>query len=161
MEYPCEQRIGPSASLVDAISDLSEMHEGAITALVNIANSTPKIDPGIPSILVLLEVDRLGLYGERVHRFYSDFCKGSDLAAHTALRATQTGMVKEDILHHAIDNQGEGIDLCVLFTQVKSKTMQVGSRFAQGHESLSAFPAQSNPASSQSPTHRRSGKAQA
>lgn len=74
--------------------------------------------------MVILLLDTLEIYNERIYMLWSDVC-GRDMGKMIAvLRAYQLGQlagVNAVALNHAIDNRGDGIDLAAVVEAVRSR----------------------------------------
>lgn len=69
----------------------------------------------------LLNLDSMGVYGQRITRLYNDVCGRNVEKTVGVLLAAATGMISEDALNHAIDNNGKGINVDQLVTQIRQK----------------------------------------
>ena len=70
----------------------------------------------------LLSLDSLGIYGSRIWQLYKDVCKEDIATTIAVLRAThQLGIISKDVLNHAIDHRGQGLDLNDTILKVKER----------------------------------------
>lgn len=85
---------------------------GVLSVLLAITSTGAHIDPdaAMGSMNGILLLDALKIYGSRIWQLYNDVCD-SDLTHMLAcLRAVQMGLISADVLNHAIENRGEGIE---------------------------------------------------
>lgn len=111
----------------DVVMKLSDGNPGALSVCMQILFEGAEIDPdGFGGGLgALLGLDSLGIYSSRIWMLYKDVC-GQDLPTTLAmLRGWQLGIISADVLSHAIDNRGNGLDVANVYAQV--------------HEQLPAF----------------------
>jgi hypothetical protein len=113
---------------------MAEGNPGAITVCLKMMREGRAIDPdsfagGFTGVLAM---DTYGIYGSRIWMLYKDVC-GENLEATLAvLRACQLGLLRESVMHHAIDNYGEGVDVPSLLAEVKGQLGLFGVKEAQG-----------------------------
>lgn len=106
---------------MSACVKMSDGNPGAITVMALMLKEGGAIDPddffgGLGAVLAL---DTHGIYGSRIWKLYKDVC-GQDLRVTLAiLRSVQLGFLDEGELNHAIDNNGEGLDIPALVTKVE------------------------------------------
>ncbi len=121
-----KERIKLEMTIQELIFAMSGGNPGAITVCLGLLENGEKIDPdafpgGLSSILAL---DTLGIYDSRIWMLYKDVC-GEHLGKMIAvLRAHQLGQlagVTVDVLNHAIDNRGDGIDIDEVVTAVTNR----------------------------------------
>ena len=123
-----KERIEMTDTVVDVIIKLVEGNPGAVKVCTEMIKCGESIDPdsvwgGIGN---LLSLDTHRIYGSRIWMLYKDVC-GEDLTNTVGiLRALQLGFLKEDVLQHAIDNYGEGIDVDLLISKVKALLPRFG-----------------------------------
>ena len=111
----------------DVVMKLSEGNPGALSVCMQVLLEGTEIDPdGFGGGLgALLGLDTLGIYEPRIWMLYKDVCR-QDLPTMLAmLRGWQLGIINADVLNHAIDNYGQGLDIL--------------SAYAKVHEQLPAF----------------------
>ena len=131
MDY-AKQRITLGMSIKDIVFALVEGNPGAIITCHELMQYGNMIDPDAAlggGFSSLLDLDVLGIYGERVYYLFSDVC-GRDVEKVLALlRAYQLGQlagVDEAALNHAIDNRGSGLDPEAALQAVKEKLPSFG-----------------------------------
>lgn len=118
-----KSRIELTDTTQSAIVKMAEGNPGALSALVDIVNTTPHVDPDnlFGGIGVIMSLDTLRIYGPRIWMLYKDVCKQNANRAIGLLRANQLGLLHDIDLHDAIDNNGVGIDQDELLKQVCEK----------------------------------------
>ena len=113
-------------SPVDIIVTLCDGNPGAITACLEILKHTEEVDPynvggGIMSLLWL---DTFKLYGPRIYMLWNDVCNRDVGAMLAVMRAYQLGQlegVTMEVINHAIENRGAGIDVDKVIAAVQVK----------------------------------------
>ena len=114
-------RIEGTDTMQSAIMKMSGGNPGAMTVCMDIHERAADIDPdaAMGALATLLSLDSHGVYEHRIWMLYKDVC-GEDLPTMMAInRACQLGIISNDVLDHAIDNRGDGIDVSDLVRQVK------------------------------------------
>lgn len=111
---------------MEAIMKLVEGNPGAITVCIRLIKEVGDIDPdslfgGLGPILAL---DTEKIYGCRIWMLYKDVCKENLIKMIAVLRSVQLGFITPNILHHAIDNYGEGIDIDNILIKVQDRLPQ-------------------------------------
>lgn len=120
----------------DVIVKMSEGNPGAMTVCMGLLREGGGIDPdGVTGGLgLVLHLDSLGLYGSHIWMLYKDVC-GHDLTKMCAiLRGWQLGQLREDVIHHAIENRGEGIDCDDVLAKVQDRLPAFGQLKKGGDE---------------------------
>ena len=72
-------------------------------------------------VLPVLSLDTLGFYGSRIWMLYKDVCAENLSRMLAVLRANQLGFLTDEQLHHAVDNDGAGINVPALCARVVAK----------------------------------------
>ena len=110
-------------SLIDVATKMGEGNPGALTVICQIINNGARIDPdsALGGLGAVLSLDTHGIYGSRIWMLYKDVCGGNLPLMLAALRAVQLGYVPENVLNHAIDNRGAGLDLGEIKTRVAER----------------------------------------
>ena len=120
-------RVMLSDSIMDVCLKLSEGSPGAITVLGETLKQAAFIDPDAAMpLLHVLDFDTLGIYGSRIWMLYKDVCKQDMVSMLAVLRAWQLGILHETVVHHAIDNMGEGINVPDIVDKVKAELPNFG-----------------------------------
>ncbi len=118
-----KERIKLEDSMEDAIWKMSKGNPGAMTVCLNLLKEGASIDPenAFAGLGLIMFMDSFGIHEHRIWMLYKDVC-GECLPTTVAmLRACQLGIIQEGILHRAIDNYGEGLDIPQVIEQVKKK----------------------------------------
>lgn len=129
-----KERLNLQDCVPDILMKMAEGNPGAITVCLKMMREGRAIDPdsfagGFTGVLAM---DTYGIYGSRIWMLYKDVC-GENLEATLAvLRACQLGLLRESVMHHAIDNYGEGVDVPSLLAEVKGQLGLFGVKEAQG-----------------------------
>lgn len=118
-----KERITLEMNLMQAVVALAEGNPGAVSAIMELANSAEHIDPdnAFGALGPLLSLDTHGIYGSRIWMLYSDVCKKNVRDAHAVLRAIQLGQISKFDVDRAIDNYGDGIDLEKIMAGVQAQ----------------------------------------
>jgi len=118
-----DERIKKTDTSIAATIKLAEGNPGAMTVCVRIINEGAIIDPDnfLGGIGILLSLDTFKIYGIRIWMLYKDVCRENLPMTIAVLRGCQMGMLKHDVLNHAIDNRGDGIDVEQVYNQVKER----------------------------------------
>lgn len=121
-------RFVPGESTVDYIRALADDSPGPIRVLVQVLARGSDIDPdaALGSVASLFELDQLGIYGERIWMLYKDVCGGDLVLMLGLLRGVQLGIIPREVLDHAIDNRGEGINADEILTKVRGELSRFG-----------------------------------
>lgn len=117
-----EQRIKLDMTAEEAIVAMSEGHAGATRVLIEICCFGAQIDPAsaLGSLGSILKLDALGIYGPRIWALYALVCQEDLMKLVAVLRAHQLGLcVTRDDFDHAINNDGQGIDIDAVVAAVK------------------------------------------
>ena len=115
-------KIGLDDSMQTALMKMSGGNPGALSIVMQMMEKSPEIDPqsammgGLAPVLML---DTFGIYEDRIWMLAKDVCKHDVVKMLACLRAVQLGHISEDVLNHAIDHYGEGIDLELILSRVK------------------------------------------
>ena len=118
-----EQRIQLSDTAQSATMKMCEGNPGAMTFIIEGFKESEGIDPdGLGNIGFVLNADRCGIYGTDLYILWSDLC-GMDIVLSIALlRATQLGIISDDLLADACsrqDRSGKGmIDVQEVYQKV-------------------------------------------
>jgi len=101
-----KQRIELTDSMMDVTIKMCEGNPGAMTFIMEGMKESSNIDPdGFPEIGFILNADRCGIYGTDLYVLWSDLC-GRDMTLSIALlRATQLGIVSDELLADACSRQ--------------------------------------------------------
>lgn len=110
----------------DMFEAVSEGNLGAVAACTELLEHGEQIDPdatlGGFSFLFLL--DTLNIRGVRLCKLWDHVCDRDVVKMMSVLRAYNLGRlagIDEKTLQHAIDNQGEGIDLDIVMMAVQAR----------------------------------------
>ena len=118
-----DERIGLGDTPQSACIKLGEGNPRGLRVCVDLLAHGAEIDPdsAVGGLGNLLSLDTHKIYADRIWMLYKDVC-GENLA-HMAgvLRAVQLGILKESVLHHAIDHYGDGIDVNALLSAVAER----------------------------------------
>lgn len=98
-------RITLEMSAQDTLVAMAEGSPGAISVMIKMIESAPRIDPdnvlgGMGPVLFL---DTLGIYGSRIWMLHKDVCGESVEDTLAVLRAVQMGLARQIDLDPAID----------------------------------------------------------
>ena len=116
-----EERIVLTDNIKGAAIKLSEGNIGAASVLVRLVQKSEEVEPDatMGPLTNLFILDSFGIYGSRIWQLYMDVCKEDIATTIAVLRACQLGIISEDVLNHAIDNRGQGLDLNDTILKVK------------------------------------------
>lgn len=119
-------RIREDMSPSKMIIALSDGDPEAIVICTEILQKGKKVDPYdfLAGLSNLLDLDTLNIYGLRICLFWDSVCNKDAAKLIAVLRAYQLGQlagVTKETINHAINNQGEGIDLEEVCKQVTKK----------------------------------------
>lgn len=117
-----QTRIELTDTFMDVITKLSEGNPGALTVCAQIMRFAEVIDPdnALGGLGVCLSLDTHGIYGHRIWQLYKDVCHEDLTKTLAVLRSCHLGILPVSDLHHAIDNNGDGIDVYVLCSEVQA-----------------------------------------
>ena len=117
------QRIEMTDTIITAIVKLAEGNPGAVTAMAEMAKASPIADPDAWSLELtpLFSLDTLGIYGSKIWMLFKDVCKEDAVKALALLRAVQLGLLREDVLHAAIESYGTGVDCDAILASVQGR----------------------------------------
>lgn len=96
-------KIGLKDSFEDVFIKMCEGNPGALTVCLDISKYAAEIDPDanskeMPSIMPILSLDTLGLYGPSIWLLYKDVCKQNLAHMLAVLRGWQLGYLsKQDV----------------------------------------------------------------
>lgn len=123
-----QERIKLTDTLLDATVKLGEGNPGAISVIMQLIKNGSIIDPdaAFGEIANLLSLDSLGIYGPRIWMLYKDVCDQNLVNTIAVLRAVQLGKLSENVMNHAIDNYGEGIDTKSILKIVQNELPKFG-----------------------------------
>ena len=116
-------RIQLNDSVISACMKMSGGNPGALTVVAQMIKSGGDIDPDgfMGGFGAILSLDTHRIYESRIWMLFKDVC-GQDLRVMIAiLRAVQLGFLRESLLHTAIDNYGQGIDVAALVVEVEER----------------------------------------
>ena len=112
---------------------ISQLSEGVTSAFILMLRSTiegAQVDPdsAFGEFTPLFLLDQYGIYGEDAVTMYETVC-GSDIEDFIAvLRAVQLGLLSRTVLHHALNNNGEGVCIEDVRGAVRKRLPHFGSR---------------------------------
>jgi len=122
-----------SMTTQDVVLTLVEGNPGALRVCLEIlADNTTDLDNSLGGFGVLLSLDTLHIYGSRIWMLYKDVCKQNISNVLAVLRGWQLGHLTRDVLNHAIDNMGDGIDLNAVMTEVQKELPNFNTRGNEG-----------------------------
>lgn len=124
-----DTRIELHDTIQDMVIKMSEGNPGALRVCMDVIQKGKLIDSdsALGGLGVLLQLDSYGIYGHRIWMLYKDVCEENLVMMVSILRAAQFGFVNKDCLNHAIDNYGDGVDVDVLYGQVKERLPKFAS----------------------------------
>lgn len=102
---------------------MAQGNPGAMQVILRIFQEGAAIDPdnAIGSIGTILHLDTFEIYSHRIWMLYKDVCKENLVNMISIVRAVQLGLITKDVMNHAIDNRGDGIDLDETLKKVQEK----------------------------------------
>lgn len=114
-------RINIQMSTVEMIMAMADGNPGALNVMMEILDKATEIDcdDWLRPISPILSLDTHDIYGPRIWMLYKDVCNFNISHTIALLRAVQLGHMMEKDLNHAIDNNGEGIDIKQILAKVK------------------------------------------
>jgi hypothetical protein len=116
-------RIKLQDDMPSVVYKMSEGNIGAVTVLVGCLRDGGIIDgnAAFGGLAHVFDLDTLGIYGSRIWMLYKDVCKQDLRTMIAVLRAWQLGFLSRDILNHAIDNYGDGLDVPAMVVKVEER----------------------------------------
>ena len=107
-----QTKITEDQDMKDMLFAISEGNPGALFVCMEILTKTSTIDPqnALGGLGVLLFLDTQNIYGPRLWCLYKDVCKQNLSMMLMVIRASQLGLIDNEIVNHAIDNRGDGLD---------------------------------------------------
>ena len=141
-----KERINLRDTGFSATMKLAGGNPGAIVVCVDILKYGGQIDPdGLTGgIGLLLLLDTFRIYEERIWMLHKDVCKCNLCDTVGMLRACQLGYLQAPILHHAIDNQGAGLDVREMVTKVKRRLPKFLTELPEGNMVRAKEPTRAN-----------------
>jgi hypothetical protein len=105
------RRLSGSDSFAEAAHKLADADPDAVAVLQTI-QQLPETEPisEMAKLGILGMLDQFGIYGQRIHLFYTDVCKQRIDALLGVLGLVACGAIRWDVLDTAIDNHGMGLD---------------------------------------------------
>lgn len=110
------ERIELTDSMMDIMTKMTEGNPGAMTALMELATASPKVDPqsafsnfGLAG--PALSFDTHGIYGTEIYILWSDKCGRDARKTLMLLRAVQLGFLSESKLQAMAADQTRQVDL--------------------------------------------------
>jgi hypothetical protein len=100
---------------------MTEGHPGALNVLNRIVKETKLIDPqnALGGLGCILQLNDLQIYGSRIWDLYKDVCRESIVFTIGIFRALQLDITTPDVLNHAIDNNGEGVNVLDIMREIR------------------------------------------
>lgn len=118
----------------DMVRKLADGNPGAATVLLEILKTEEDIDPdsALAPFGSMFSFDTHGIYGPRIWMLYKDVCDLDVNATIGTLRAVQLGIIPESQLQHAIDNNGDGLNVEEILGKVKERLpdFDIGEEYA-------------------------------
>ncbi len=114
-------RIKLEDSVYSALYKLTEGNIGALNVVMAIIEKGNEIDPYTEPFMIVLLLDTFGIYGCRIWMLFKDVCKQKLDVTIAMIRATQMGVILREVLDHAIDNGGEGLDVADTCRRLKEQ----------------------------------------
>jgi hypothetical protein len=113
-------RIKYGMSGMDIMTTLADGNPGAITALLQLRQAEPIVDPNSAwkGYGPMFTLDTNGVYGSRIWMIFKDVCGQDPALVIALLRARQLGFLTTNELDFGIDNYGQGINIEDLVKQV-------------------------------------------
>ena len=102
---------------------VSKGDPGAMSVCLEVMRKAELIDPSdvFGKLGKFMDFDTLEIYEHRIWTLYDGVC-GRHLGKMIAiLRANQLGFISKELLNHAIDNHGDGIDVDALVAAVQKR----------------------------------------
>lgn len=121
-------RIGINDNTATAVAKLVDCNPGAVRVCGELFHNTKKIDPdsALDEMDFIISLDTLEIYGPRIWMLYKDVCQHDIAKVMGLIKAYQFGFMTKAELDHAIDNNGEGIDVDSLVNKVKERLPNFG-----------------------------------
>ena len=119
-----KERIQLNDTMAEVYHKLSDDNFGALNVLKQLMSKGADIDPDCgmgESFLMLLHLDSQGVYGDKLWMLYKDVAGENLSKAWACIRACQLGFISNEVLHHAINNGGAGLNLNEVCKQVKDR----------------------------------------
>jgi len=114
----------------DFVLKMSGLNPGALSVLVEFANTSAEIDPDAMFPFNMLGFDSYGILNSKIWMLYKDVCKQDITCVHAVMRSLQLGIEKEEKVYHAIENRGEGLDTAALLVAVQGYLPKFGQQKA-------------------------------
>jgi hypothetical protein len=120
-----KERLELSDTVESAVSKMSNRNPGAISVCLDMLKNGEGIDPsGMGGLGMLLYLDTLGIYGQRIWLLYKDVCHQDLTTMMAVLRGYQLGIVRENDILKAIENadsgnRGNNLDLPKILNDVR------------------------------------------
>lgn len=116
-------RIKTGDSIKDVIMNMSERNIGASFVVTCLTVYGGEIDSSnvLGGMGNLLTLDLNGIYGSRIWMLFKDVCNEDLVNMVIVIQAVQLGIIPIDVLNHAIDNYGDGIDIKAITEEVCSQ----------------------------------------
>jgi len=101
-----DQRIQLTDSIMDITIKMCEGNPGAMTFIMGAFKESEEIDPdGMGNLGFILNADRCGIYGTDLYVLWSDLCDRNMTLSIALLRATQLGIISDELLADACNRQ--------------------------------------------------------
>jgi len=113
-------RIELTDNIISAIMKLSEGNPGAMNVCIQLDKEGVNIDTDsfCGGLGQLLSLDAEHVYGPKIWMLYKDVCKEQLWKMIAVMRAVQLGIITNSVLHHAIENRGDGLNVDECITKV-------------------------------------------
>ncbi|MBE3142902.1 MAG: hypothetical protein IMZ61_03145 [Planctomycetes bacterium] len=108
-----ECRIRLEMSTRDCLAAMCGGNPGALTVCMNLLKESAAIDPesALGGLGAVVYLDSFQIYEHRIWMLFKDVCKKNLSWMVGLIRACQLGIITNNALNHAIDSNGEGLDL--------------------------------------------------
>lgn len=116
--------LGLNDTVLDAIVKMSEGNPGGMNVLVELLQHGKKWH-GLDGIMLVLHLDKMGVYGSNLWLLYSDCCKRDINLVERVLRAHQLGIISEEDVWNHIENS-------IPFTDLKTVPEMLEDMTAEG-----------------------------
>ena len=122
------ERIKFNDTLMDMLIKLAEGNPGGLNVVMQLIKRSSVIDPdaALGPLAHILGLDSFGIYGSRIWMFYKDVCDEDLISMIAVMRAVQLGKISAQVMNHAIDHYGEGIDLKAILEIVQKELPNFG-----------------------------------
>jgi hypothetical protein len=122
-KQPDTDRIQPGDGFGQILMKMTEGNPGALNVLAQMMGTTDSIDKAnaMGPLGPLLSLDSFRIYGSRIWGLYKDVCREDIVSTLAVLRGRQLGIISQEVLNHAIDYYGEGLDVQACRKEVKSR----------------------------------------